>query len=337
MQTRTRRKDLDCAKGLGILLVVIGHIVPASAAVPMGNIWYEHLRAILYEFHMPFFMYLSGYVTFLSGAAHTSVENWPTLVKKRVTRLLLPFLIFGLVIVGGKWLASQAFHVDNMPGSISQAMFGLIWNTDYSPVTSVWYIAVLFVFCVATPPLFWLSRNRVLPLVALAGVLYMCPIPHVLYLNRVATYYIFFMLGGLCFQHEALWLTNIDRFTGLALAVFLITVVLFIMPLTDDLDWKAKMLIAGVLSMPALHGLIRRPLLLESSTLLRLGEFSFVIYLLNTPCIGLIKGAGFQILPWDGYDFLLYALLLTLGGTIGPIFIKKFVLRPIPAIDRMTD
>ena len=99
----------------------------------------------------------------------------------------------------------------------------------------------------------------------------------------------------------------------------------------------AGMLIAGVLSIPALHGIVRRPALLESTTLLGLGVFSFVIYLLNTPCIGLIKGVLLKWLPFDGVDFLLYAPLLMLGGTLGPILLKRFILRPVPILDRITE
>jgi len=283
-------------------------------------------------------MYLSGYVTFLSGAAHTNAAKWPVMVKKRAARLLLPFLIFGLGIIGGKWLASQFFHVDNMPGSLSQALFGLIWNTDNSPATSVWYVAVLFLFSVLTPPLSWLSGNRVSVLVALAAVLYICPVPHVLYLDRAATYYIFFILGGLCTQHEEIWLEWLDRHATVIFFVFAAIAIVFALSPFEGLAWRAKLLIAGILSMPALHALVRRHWLLESTALLRLGVFSFVIYLLNTPCIGLAKGVLSTILPsWDGHSFVVYAVLLMLSGTLGPIFIKKFLLHPFPAIDRITD
>jgi fucose 4-O-acetylase-like acetyltransferase len=337
MQANSRRKDLDCAKGLGILLVVAGHLVPASARFPEGNLWYLYLREILYEFHMPFFMYLSGYVTFLSGAANTAAGRWPTLVRRRAGRLLVPFVIFGLVIVAGKWLASQMFHVDNLPGSVGQAMVGLVWNTDESPATSVWYVAVLFVYCVVTPPLLWASKGRVWPWVLAALLLYAAPMPHVLYLDRVATYYIFFLLGGACVQRERLWLAAIDRQVWYLLLLFAVVVTFQTLPVSAFLEWHTKMLIAGVLSIPALHALVRRPALVESPTLLRLGVFSFVIYLLNTPCIGLIKGVLLKWIPFDGADFLIYAPLLMIGGTVGPILLKRFLLRPVPVLDRMTE
>lgn len=337
MQTRARRLDLDCAKGLGIALVVLGHLVSSSSASPQGNLWYEFLRGGLYEFHMPFFMYLSGYVTFLSGAATTARDRWPLLVRKRAVRLLLPFVIFGLLLVAGKWLAAQVVHVDNMPGPVPQALLGLVWNTDNSPALSVWYVAVLFVFCVLTPALLWVTGNRLWPVLMLAALLYVLPIPHVLYLNRVADYYVFFLLGGLAARHEAAWLSWMDRYALPLFGVFLALVVFQMSPAATPIPWHARVFVAGVVSMPALHGMVRRRFLSESRLLLFLGVFSFVIYLFNTPCIGLLKGLMLKFIPWDGVNFLLYAPLLMAFGTFGPILIKKYLLRPFPAIDRITD
>lgn len=50
--SESRRLDyIDIAKGMGIILVVAGHLLPE------GN----YLRAIIYSFHMPLFFFLSGY------------------------------------------------------------------------------------------------------------------------------------------------------------------------------------------------------------------------------------------------------------------------------------
>lgn len=48
---KARYSSLDIAKGLGIILVVLGHIIPE-------NIW---ARSIIYSFHMPLFFLISGF------------------------------------------------------------------------------------------------------------------------------------------------------------------------------------------------------------------------------------------------------------------------------------
>lgn len=55
-----RMKYLDIAKGIGILLVVIGHCIP-DASTPNGVsiISYKILFDLIYSFHMPlFFLFL---------------------------------------------------------------------------------------------------------------------------------------------------------------------------------------------------------------------------------------------------------------------------------------
>jgi fucose 4-O-acetylase-like acetyltransferase len=331
----TRRLDLDRAKGLGIFLVVLGHIV--SKGTPPGNMWYSYLQYAVYEFHMPFFMYLSGYVVFLSGADRTTPSRWPNLVGKRFQRLLLPFLIFGVLVIIGKFLASRYMYVDNLPTSVWRAFVDLTWDTDNSPSLSVWYILVLFVFCIATPPILWAARGSAAALVVFAAVIYVLPVPHVLYLDRVAGYFLFFSLGGLAANSGAAWLKLIEERVLWFVAIFLIADVLLCLPQTHEIPPRSiKLLVSGVLSMPALHGLILRTPLCRNVLLLWLGTYSFVIYLLNIPCLGISKGILLHFMPWDGLNFLVFFPILLVTGLVGPIFIKKHVLRLWPAADHIT-
>ncbi len=334
MLAKARRQDLDRAKGLGITLVVLGHIVARTP--PRDNEWFVVLHTALYQFHMPFFMYLSGYVTFLSGAARTPLAAWPRLVRSRAYRLLLPFLVFALVIVIGKIVTARFMHVDNLPSSLTQAIVGVLWDTDRSAAASVWYIAVLFIFCFATPLLLKLFANRTVLLLALAAVLYFLPVPHVMYLDRVATYYLFFVLGGLAADAGENWLEVVDRLAWWSLAAFLL-VLISTFWFFDSHAHATKLLICGIMSIPALHGLVRRGGLSHSTILLTLGTFSFVIYLLNTLCIGLMKGLMLKVMPWDGPRFLVFAPCLLIAGVVGPILIKRWLLSRVPVLDRITD
>jgi fucose 4-O-acetylase-like acetyltransferase len=333
----SRRMDLDRAKGLGILLVVIGHLV--SRVAPQGNDWYIVLKHALYHFHMPFFMYLSGYVVFLSGAARIPPPKWPELTGRRAYRLLLPFILFGLAILSGKLIAGRFMVVDNLPDSVGEGLKGLVWNTDASPAESVWYLAVLFALSALTPPLLWLLRGRAIALLALALVLYsmlfVFPVPHIMYLDRVVRFMAFFAMGGLASDAGKAWLDVVDRYFPLALLALLIVLSL---AQTVFPGWNpdGALFVCGTVSMPALHGLVRSRFFATSSILLTLGAYSFIIYLLNTPFIGLVKGLMLKALPWDGVNFLLYAPVLILAGTVLPILVRRHLLNRVPALYRMT-
>src|SRR5215475_12742554 len=98
------RPDIDRAKGLAILLVVFGHLM--ANGYPRGNAWYDTAKDIVYSFHMPFFMYLSGYVFALTGKQAVAYGAYSRFLRERVMRLLVPFALFGFLIVVGKYLSS---------------------------------------------------------------------------------------------------------------------------------------------------------------------------------------------------------------------------------------
>ncbi len=337
-----RRTDLDRAKGFAILLVVFGHLVARHGPVGVG--WYEPLRIAVYLFHMPLFMYLSGYVTFLSGTARTGLRAWPRLVRRRAMRLLVPFVLFGVAILLGKLLLARFLPVDNVPPDLWHGLRALVWDTDHSPATSVWYIGVLFVYCVATPPLLGLREGGIV-IATVAVLLYLLPLPPVLYLDRIGTYYVFFVAGGLAADAGRRWLDTIDAMWPAALGALTLAV----LPVAFGwlhFDWDAgsqafpykwALLSAGLLSLPALHGLVRQGPSTGAGTLGVLGRHVFVIYLLNTVFIGLAKALLLRAVSWDGSHFLPFATVLMAAGTLGPLMTKRWVLRCLPMLDRATD
>ncbi len=208
----------------------------------------------------------------------------------------------------------------------------------------MWYIVALFVFCAATPVLLALDPTRTL-LVAVAVLAYVAPLPPVAYLDRVGTYFIFFVAGGLAADAGPRWFRLVDSARWPALAGLLALAlavgsgeITFTWPEgAQGFPYKWALLTAGLFSLPAIHGLVRHGALARSTVLETLGRYVFVIYLLNTPFIGLTKAALLEITPWNGERFLPFAAALMLAGTLGPLAIKRWLLRRMPTLDRATN
>ena len=331
--TTTRRVDLDCAKGLGIFLVVLGHIV--AKAQPVGNAWYTVLQTGIYTFHMPFFVYLSGYVAFMTGAGDAQPGRCPGLLARRAHRLLLPFALFGALLFLGKLAAAQFMYVDNRPSLDWDSVLNLVWNTDNSPAISIWYMYVIFIASVLTPVLVWLARGSRLLALALSALLFLVGMPHHLFMDRFAEFYVFFVLGGLASDAGDRWLSLMDRYRwAWLLALVAVIIWLFTLPSFDP-HWSH--ILCGALSLPALHGLVRWGRVDGARVLVYLGTFSFVIYLLNTPAIGLAKGVLIHWVPWDGPGFLVHFVVLLACGLIVPVLVKQILFRRWPYLDRLTD
>lgn len=93
--SQTKRIEaLDIAKGLAIFLVVWMHCIQY-----IGNSSFDNqLYSIVYSFHMPLFLLISGYLFYKSLG-----KDFRTTIKKRAVRLLVPNLLWG-----GIWLSYSA-------------------------------------------------------------------------------------------------------------------------------------------------------------------------------------------------------------------------------------
>jgi fucose 4-O-acetylase-like acetyltransferase len=322
--------DIEHAKGLAIILVVIGHVVAREP--PANNEWYVALKSAIYAFHMPFFMYLGGLVFFHIGDALHPRPSYGAYLLRRAERLLVPFLTLGLLILLGKFAAERFLYVDNKPASFWDGLGSLFWNTGQSPATSVWYIFVLFIYCSVTPALVRLSRGRLWPTLLLAIALHCLTVPEIAYLDRVAYFFVYFVIGCVAGKYLTQATTFVDKTLPLSGAVFSVSLVLATMRVEPALTGT----ICALSSLAFIHGLTRTTWLGRSETLLWFGKFSFVIYLFNTLTIGLAKGVLFKIAPWDGVNFLAFFPILLLSGLIGPILLKTILLDRFPALGRLT-
>jgi len=331
MAVKGRRLDLDRAKGLAILLVVYGHVVARQP--PAGNEWYVWSKQALYLFHMPFFMFLSGYVSWLSGAASIPLGRWPGFVAARATRLLVPFVLFGVLMLGAKLAAAPFTAVDNPPDGLWGGLYDLFWNTRSSPALSIWYLAVLFVVGCLTPPLVRLAGGGLWLVTLAAAVAFVVQAPQVAYLDRVAGFWIFFVAGLAAARAGDAWLAAVDRVWPVALALLALLVAWLA---RGESSYWWRMLVCGAVALPALHGLVRWGPLARSTLLLTLGAATMVIYLLNTLAIGATKAVLSRVLSWDGAGFLLFAPVLFAAGILVPILVKRLVFRRVPYLDRVT-
>ncbi len=84
MGEKKRLDYFDIAKGIGIILVIIGHIEYVDQAV----------RNVIVSFHMPLFFILSGMLMRVSGEKDRSLKKS---LEKKLKRIMLPYLAFSLL------------------------------------------------------------------------------------------------------------------------------------------------------------------------------------------------------------------------------------------------
>ncbi len=274
--------SIDIARALCIVLVVAGHYFPDG-----GPVWYTDLRNWIYSFHMPLFMFLSGYVYSYTRRE----ESYARFLGRKAKRLLLPYVIVSAVIISIKIASQQLLGMDikNPVGFDSYLKMFL----GPEAAVHLWFILALWwIFVVVA---LFRSRLAHIVLLLLAVVLHYLPsiapgicYPQVFCLNYSAMYLIYFMLGvvlcdsGLDLHRPAAWLC------ALLTALFIANSLLHLCPPAD-----AYVGIAGVLAFSALLQRVPSGWL---APVMAVGDASYTIYLVHSIFMGFIV-TGLKFCP----------------------------------------
>ncbi len=137
----------DMAKGIGILLMAVGH-----SAIPPDRwgIW-------IYSFHMPLFFFLSGYFFSLrpGGVADT--------IRHKAFPILMPYLSYSL----GMWLWNAVRAIGSSVAVDFQPLLGILLQWPGTPWSgTAWFFMGLFVAECLFALAIRLTRERPLPLLA---------------------------------------------------------------------------------------------------------------------------------------------------------------------------
>ena len=135
-----RIEYIDCVKGIGILLVILGHILPDTSP----------LKISIYSFHMPLFFLAYGFV----------MKNMPVkeLIVKRSRGILFPYVFWGLAFTGF---------------TISKRLLCFFWSTNESILLSgsngmLWFLPVMFLASIIGNFMLKIAGKRRIVIVALS-------------------------------------------------------------------------------------------------------------------------------------------------------------------------
>lgn len=341
---RARLSDIDRAKGVAIFLVVLGHLTLSSR--PANNEWYLFLQMLIYKFHMPFFMFLSGFIMFYSFPQINTMKDYFIFIKKRFIRFMPAFFLFSILITAGKILFDSFLFVDNMPASFIDGIIKILLIPTQSSGKSLWYVYVLFLYYLMFIPLVIVFRNRLYLLVLLGVFIHVCyilkiilPTTNYFAMNNINQYFLVFSLGIFLASNREYYIKLIDKYRYVFICMFLGSFFLLMLDINESFHIRhgISKLIISLLSIPALHSIVRSSLFDDSNILLILGKYTFPIYLMNTIAIGLTKGIILKFVTWDGHNFFLIAPILLFSGIVVPIIIKKYLIAKIRVIDFITN
>ena len=135
---KNRMTYLDMAKGIGILLMIVGHTISLG--------WQKDL---IYSFHMPLFFVCSGMTMVLSN----NWLEWREAAKKSAKRLLLPALVLFMVMTLWTYLVEGQFDAAytkdfalNRLASLLLASGSdvMVFGKEVAAIGLLWFLPALF-------------------------------------------------------------------------------------------------------------------------------------------------------------------------------------------------
>jgi len=140
---------VDYAKGVGIILVVYGHVARGvyNAKIPLDAFVFSTVDSVIYTFHMPLFFFLSGLFFYESLAK----RKWAGFIAGKIDSIVYPYIVWS-ILQGSLEVALGHFTNGNVT---IQDVLSLIWH----PRAQFWFLYSLFQVLVLASALYF-KRNK---------------------------------------------------------------------------------------------------------------------------------------------------------------------------------
>jgi fucose 4-O-acetylase-like acetyltransferase len=148
---------VDYCKGLGIFLVVVGHVLGGlqPSEIISDSPWYQFVESWIYAFHMPLFFFLSG--LFVQRSARRSLSGF---ILDKAAVLVYPYVIWSIL----QGLLQSSRFVNHPLPAVA------LLKIAYIPIDQYWFLYTLFVLMIIYRVFYQLSASSI----AFFGLTFIC-------------------------------------------------------------------------------------------------------------------------------------------------------------------
>lgn len=321
-----RSVTVDIAKAICIILVVTGHYDP-----PYAPEWYNTLRRFIYTFHMPLFMFASGYIyAFTGGGQNKGGGNF---ILKKFKRLMIPYFSASVLIISIKLLTQQVMPVENPVTALAYLKMFYLPEAGFF----LWFIWALWLIFLLVSII--RTRTGRTALFAASFLIGFLPVewPEIFCIDTTAGMLKYFMLGVFLADRPH-WLTAAKKLPGIIPVCAL--PLLFTCTLLTDNSLACGSInyilpFTGIYAICVLSAWIKGR---EDITqkLLVVSASSYIIYLFHTTFEGFAKSIVQKVpLLANGNDALFFsvgAVAVICTGVFLPILLHRYVLERNPLL-----
>jgi fucose 4-O-acetylase-like acetyltransferase len=302
---------VDYAKGIGIILVVYGHVARGvyNAGMIENQELFTLVDSILYSFHMPLFFFLSG-LFFISSITKRGEGG---LIISKVDTIIYPYIIWSLIQGGVEYSLDG---VTNFSTTI-QDIYSLFWL----PHDQFWFLYALFLVFLAYTILYRFIAN-VFVLFFISVLMYLfqdlLQSPWGI-MNSIYKFGVYFCGGVLFSKYIGVLLKNTNFWwLGTAFILFIGSQWFYHMYL--DLDYLSHngllLLTVGLIAIATVVIFSSVLAKINFNVIKKIGSYSLEIYLVHV-----LFGSGFRIIMQKLFGFESSGFHLLFGTMVG-IFVS---------------
>jgi len=315
MEIEKRNQWVDYAKGVGIILVVYGHVARGifNARIPVSEAIYKTADGIIYSFHMPLFFFLAGLFFYTSFAK----RSFFGFLASKVDTVIYPYIVWSILQGSIEVLLGRFTN-----GHVSfEDVFSLIW----APRAQFWFLYSLFqVFLIASAVYIKNGRWYFLGVAVVASLCYLYQYEFfgIAWLKMAIPFFCFFSVGVL--YQSVLHLAKENK----------VKIFLFLCPLAISGQWYTHaglpinnseealiLFIVSLASIILVCTFCQIIEVLDIPLLALLGQLSMPIYLAHV-----IAAAAVRILMQKFVGVTDFSIHLILGMVVGltiPVMLYK--------------
>lgn len=318
---RQRLIDFDIAKAICIVLVVIGHYAPTGMPY-----FHQIIHDWIYIFHMPFFMFASGYI-YIANKCDCSYSSF---ILKKIKRLIIPYLVTSFIIISIKLMTPLGMSIENPVSYFSYIRMLYYPEAGYF----LWFVWALFIiFCII--PLFKTKYTRLVLFIFAVLWHYKQPytLTEIVCIRQACKMLVWFMLGVICFDWKDQINRNFPKGRILKYTILLGSGTFIALSILLFFGYGNNIMIMPWLGIVAIMGISKWLSQFANkkwmNTFFVLSSSNYIIYLFHTTFMGISKGIIYKIINLPNMNSLSYTcctLIIIATGILFPIILHKFFL-----------
>lgn len=316
INNKPRLVALDIARMVCIILVVIGHYDPSNAPSH-----YSNMLSVIYTFHMPVFLFISGYLYIITRKE----ESFNAFITKKIKRLAIPYLVTSAIVITIKLLTQGNAQVDHPVIAMSYLKMFYLPEAGYF-LWFIWTLSlsfiIVFFFKTKQARLMLFITSLIISFLPSCGIDIFC-------LRQTQEMFVYFLVGVVIADY-APGLFKVGVIPTIIILLLFIGCEAYYIQNQDSVLMYRLLAFVGIATVMTLCHNSEKYLPVLARSCMVLAPSVYVIYLFHTTILGFAK-AAFAKMPFlvnnFGFTFYLQAICGIVCGVLIPILLYHFVIK----------